>query len=597
MNPFRSILGKHEVALRLTGLAVAAFLVACSSTAFLKTFHQKPLVMPGEAFMLVLLLGAPVRRRWLSLAAIFAGYTAAGFVFGRDPTVGGTWMSSFLLSLPLTAGVLAAYGLLRRFAPPALDLARPRDLTAFLSASILAAPVATVGAGALAMRLLGKDGSLSGIWHWAVANALGMLILTPGLIILRESITQVRRPPISKPGLAALGVLVLVSFAAFGHNPYGLRYLVPPALALVAIYLEFLGVALGGLIIAAIAIFGVLTTQGGAAPPKPKDWLLLTQLFLAFVMFVNLPFAALLVQRRRMREVLLQTKVEAEAARAAVAEQQRRSMMAEEIAKVGFWQADFGSGQMEWSDQNYAIVGRDRNDPLDLESVQGHTHPDDRDRRAAAFAQLRSGEPSMAAWRIVRTDGGIRTPGLPRRPGVRRRRIGLGAFGTVVDVTELTQAQEALAQSDAQLRLITEHVADIIVQTDLEDRITYISPSLEARLGYTPEEVLGSSWLSLIHPEDAPLWLGALEQLKLAPDAAPPDSIRCRAAAKDGRQVWLALRPALILDEKTGLPSGVVDVARDITERTRMVNQLQAAPGGRREGLGDQGGVPGQYQP
>jgi len=579
MNPIWSILDRHAVVWRLARVAVLAFVVACASIAYLKTFHQKPLVLPGEAFMLVVILSAPAQRRWLCIAAVFAGYTAAGLLFGHDPYSGGSWTASFRMSLPLTAGVVAAFGMLRGFAPPVIDLARPRDLAIFTLASAVAAPLATVCVGALTTRWLINDDGFSGLWHWAAANALGMLILTPGLLILRDSFAKIRRAPLSKSGMAALGVLALVSLAAFGHNPYGLRYLVPPALALVAIYLEFLGVALGGLIIATAAITGVFMGQGAPPPAalNPTENLLLTQLFLAFVMVVNLPLAALLVRRRHMREDLLRTKSEAEAAQVAVAEQQRRSMMAEEIAKVGFWRADFGTGQVEWSEQNYDIVGRDRNDPPTLETLGDFTHPEDTGRRAAAFAQLQSGQPAMAAWRLIRPDGAIRHLVFRGVPELGADGAVLGAFGTVVDVTELTQAQEALAKSEAHLRLITGNVVDIIVQTDFDDRITYISPSVQARLGYMPDEVLGSTWLSLIHPEDAPLWLGALEQLLLTKGAVALESIRCRARAKDGRQVWLALRPALIMDEKTGEPVGVVDVARDVTERYHMFGELQAA--------------------
>ena len=53
----------------------------------------------------------------------------------------------------------------------------------------------------------------------AAANALGMLILTPGFLILRETVDQLQKAPLSKSGLVALGVLILASLAALGDNP------------------------------------------------------------------------------------------------------------------------------------------------------------------------------------------------------------------------------------------------------------------------------------------------------------------------------------------------------------------------------------------
>lgn len=253
MISIRFLLGKDAVVWRWAVLAGSACLVACLSIVFLRVFHQKPLVLPGEAFMLVVLLSTRAERRWASLAAVFLGYSAGGFLVGHDR---GTLMSALVVSLPLVGGVLAAYGLLRRFAPPLLDLARPRDLAVFMVASALAAPVATLCVCALATHWLNNDDGPLALWRWAAANALGMLTLTPGFLILGEAVARIRSAPLPKPGLVALGVLVLVSLAAFGDNPYGLRYLVPPALALVGIYLEFLGVALGGLFIALIATAG-----------------------------------------------------------------------------------------------------------------------------------------------------------------------------------------------------------------------------------------------------------------------------------------------------------------------------------------------------
>jgi PAS domain S-box-containing protein len=579
MNPLQSVLGRDAVALRSAALALAGFFLTHAAVVYLNMSHQTPPVMPVEAIMLTVLLTTQGRRRWLYLGAIFVGYCAAGYTAGHSLNGIGGWASPIALSACTLTGPLVAYGLLRRFGAPPLDIAKPRDLALFGLAAGLAAPAATVFMGALVKHWLHHDGSLLGLSRWAIAESLGMLILGPGLLILRDSLVDFRRARLSKPGLAALLVLVLISLAAFGQSRYGLRFMIPPALALVAIYLEFLGVALGGIIVAAIAVGGAYLHQGLYASPAPDaaQRFLWIQIFLAFLMVVNLPFAALLVQRRRMREALILTKVEAEAARAEVVEQQRRSAMAEEIAKVGFWRADFRTGKVEWSDQNYAIFGRDPTDPPNLDTLNSYIHPDDRDTREAAFSRLQFGEPSMAALRIVRENGEIRHVVKRGVPEFGPDGSVCAAFGTVVDVTELTQAQTALAQSATQLRLITQNVADIILQTDLDNRITYISPAVEARLGYTPDEVLGSSWLDLIHPADAHLWSDALDHLLRARGEGLPDSIRCRVIAKDGREIWLAQRPALIFDDKTGAPAGFVDVARDITERNRMFAELQAA--------------------
>ena len=578
MISLRSYLNNSPFSLRLLGLAVFSCLLTYSTMASLKTVHAMPPLWTADAIVLTVLLNARPDRRWGYLAAAFAGYTAQGFLFGMAAMPHSSWLTPPAVAAANMSGILTASALLRRFSPQ-MDFASGRDLAVFCLAAVLAGPAVSIVLVTVILRSMHMYWTGLRMLDWGFANALGMLFVVPGVMILRKADPDLRKAPLSRSAVAALAALALVSFAAFVQNRYGIRYVVPPALALVAIYLEFVGVAIGGVMIAGIALLMGFVARGPSdgGPQSADERLLMMQLYLAFIMAVNLPFAALLVQRRRMRDSLLRTKQEAEEARAEAVEQQRRSMMAEEMANVGFWSADYRTNRVEWSDQNYVIFGHDRDEPIKLGTASSYAHPEDRSQRSIAFAQLRLGRPLVAEWRAVRRNGDVRyiiSRGVPEFDASGEV---CGAFGTVLDVTELALAQEALKHNSARLRLITQHVADIIVQTDLEDRITYVSPSVEARLGYRPEELIGRSWRGLIHAEDANQWTGALERLLESGGATPQDSIQCRAIARDGRELWLGMRPTLVRDEETGEPIGLVDVARDVTERRRLMTDLMLA--------------------
>jgi len=79
--------------------------------------------------------------------------------------------------------------------------------------------------------------------------------------------------------------------------------------------------------------------------------------------------------------------------------------------------------------------------------------------------------------------------------------IGIGSILTVAmslvsllsvhhDAEELRRTAEQLAEREQYFRLLTENSSDLVRTHDLSGQTTYVSPSVERILGYTPEELL-----------------------------------------------------------------------------------------------------------
>ena len=64
------------------------------------------------------------------------------------------------------------------------------------------------------------------------------------------------------------------------------------------------------------------------------------------------------------------------------------------------------------------------------------------------------------------------------------------------------RAEEALRQSEARFRDITENVAEWVWEVDPEGKLTYSSPVVEQLLGYKPEEVLGQHFYDFFLPDE-----------------------------------------------------------------------------------------------
>jgi PAS domain-containing protein len=67
------------------------------------------------------------------------------------------------------------------------------------------------------------------------------------------------------------------------------------------------------------------------------------------------------------------------------------------------------------------------------------------------------------------------------------------------DITERKQAEELLKESEAQYRLLADHMKDQVWLMDLDLKVTYISPSVEKILGYTLDELKQLPLDKLLH--------------------------------------------------------------------------------------------------
>ena len=70
------------------------------------------------------------------------------------------------------------------------------------------------------------------------------------------------------------------------------------------------------------------------------------------------------------------------------------------------------------------------------------------------------------------------------------------------DVTGHKQLEQTLARKEKILSRITENMIDVIGNINYQNRFDYISPSCERVFGFTPDEFIGISLYSFIHPDD-----------------------------------------------------------------------------------------------
>jgi PAS domain S-box-containing protein len=140
---------------------------------------------------------------------------------------------------------------------------------------------------------------------------------------------------------------------------------------------------------------------------------------------------------------------------------------------------------------------------------------------------------------------------------------------------ELEQAEFRARQSEALYRQLTESSQDVTVKFGLDGVFQYVSPSV-SRYGYAPEDLVGTSVLSLVHPDDRQK-LAELnsELLQTGAVAAARDRTH-RQRAASGDWVWMEGSPGIIRDE-IGAPVAVINQLRNITDRKAAEAELSLA--------------------
>ena len=82
------------------------------------------------------------------------------------------------------------------------------------------------------------------------------------------------------------------------------------------------------------------------------------------------------------------------------------------------------------------------------------------------------------------------------------------------------QAEEALKRSEQNFRLLIENQTDMVVKVDTQGRFLFVSPSYCEKFGKTEEELLGQTFLPLVHPDDRQAASTAMEDLHRPPYTA-----------------------------------------------------------------------------
>jgi len=151
---------------------------------------------------------------------------------------------------------------------------------------------------------------------------------------------------------------------------------------------------------------------------------------------------------------------------------------------------------------------------------------------------------------------------------------------TVEQAVRKQRLAQALLDSDERYRFVTENIADAVFLLELDGRIALGNHRAETITGYAQAELVGRAFFSLLPEAGAREARARLSDVRAGVKVSP--FFEVELIQKDGARVLIEVHVTSVL--KDGQPVARLGVARDITERRYLEDQLRQAQ--KMEGIG-----------
>ena len=269
---------------------------------------------------------------------------------------------------------------------------------------------------------------------------------------------------------------------------------------------------------------------------------------------------------------VIRTRAERDHAHEALEESRRKLEEAQRIAHVGHWERDLETDLVAWSDEICRIFG------LPLQPCQLHfpeflelIHPDDRARVARSVAEaVRDLQHYVVEYKIVRADGETRF--VHSEGDVIRDDSGrpLRAFGILQDITERKRMENALRESEGQLRLVIDAIPTMAWILLPDGTVEFINQRWLKYSGVSLEEALKDP-MRTMHSEDIPR---VIKKWSMDMAAGEPYEDEMRLRRADGEYRWFLVRTVPMHDEQGKIVKWY-GTSADIEDRKRAEEALR----------------------
>jgi PAS domain S-box-containing protein len=240
------------------------------------------------------------------------------------------------------------------------------------------------------------------------------------------------------------------------------------------------------------------------------------------------------------------------------------------VANVGGWELDLRTESLRWTDEVHRIHGVDADFEPTVEDAIAFYHPEDQTTIRDAIERVTTeGEPFDLELRIVTADDEMRWVSARGEPRYENDEI-VGVRGTFQDITERIEREQELHKEQDFIERSLDTLDDIFYFVDPDGDFQRWNSKLPELTGYSDEEVGSMNALDFFDGEHREAISYSIQEILETGSHVTEAEI----TTADGRQVPHEFRGVRMTNDD-GEPTGIIGIARDITERRERERRLE----------------------
>ncbi|MCW2119688.1 PAS domain-containing protein [Flavobacterium sp. 7A] len=239
-------------------------------------------------------------------------------------------------------------------------------------------------------------------------------------------------------------------------------------------------------------------------------------------------------------------------------------------SELGVWELDVLTDVTTISDRALEILGIDNDKNIAREELLRNLHPDDKDKREAAFQKAyRTGILQYEVRMIINNQ--IHWIEAKGKVFYDSDNYPIRMLGTLRDISEERNFQTQLLEREQKFRLLADSMPQFIWTADPEGNLNYFNQSVFNFSGLTHEEIIKTGWLEIVHLDDRE---ENIQKWKESITTERDFLIEHRFRKSDGTYRWQLSR-AIAQRDSDGKITMWVGTSTDIQDQKIFTNELE----------------------